>query len=546
MSSNETYQNYLRVSAALGKFDIREDEERLVKLAEIVDILFSAGYYRAKIQGLDHFDKIVGGMVWCISLCARSVDVDLLYSENSTIGQKIALTEQIVKVLKILKCPFSLEPHQIQGLDANSIYPIIQWLVNEAKAIRNLRGDEMQNFAVYQFYQRGWCVENDEDPGVLPLIKKGRRKLYKRVIRMQKTSDLIPTKEISAESSTNSKPSVDPKLPEHNTFLIGAGELKEVDDSILILDGDKEDQHNLYLLPSSAEQLHSDLEVLDADETQLRAELIELEKRNNLLSDEVSALQTTNSEFEAACNKLDSTLLEKLKTLLAERDLLKSTETEYKNRCRSELFRIDQRLTAIKDKNKGTSGIYAQTSDITNSADENETFVRRINDLMAQLAQLDEEIMALERTTELYPNQIELQQYQKRFVELYNLISTKHGETKRQYTRYNNLQDIRAFIRRQIDLLNSIDDSRGKLQSSRDTYIDSFLQSLQQINRAIDESLDKILCRKQVLQGQHNTLHDRLQEKANKRNQFIKTVAEFQQECQRNENLKSQLERLPK
>lgn len=100
---------------------------------------------------------------------------------------------------------------------------------------------------------------------------------------MQKTSDLIPTKEISAESSTNSKPSVDPKLPEHNTFLIGAGELKEVDDSILILDGDKEDQHNLYLLPSSAEQLHSDLEVLDADETQLRAELIELEKRNNLL-----------------------------------------------------------------------------------------------------------------------------------------------------------------------------------------------------------------------------------------------------------------------
>lgn len=49
-----------------------------------------------------------------------------------------------------------------------------------------------------------------------------------------------------------------------------------------------------------------------------------------------------------------------------------------------------------------------------------------------------------------------------------------------------------------------------------------------------------------MLQGQHNTLHDRLQEKANKRNQFIKTVAEFQQECQRNENLKSQLERLPK
>jgi hypothetical protein len=37
-------------------------------------------------------------MVWCISLCAQSVDVDLLYSENSTIGQKM----YVKKSLKML------------------------------------------------------------------------------------------------------------------------------------------------------------------------------------------------------------------------------------------------------------------------------------------------------------------------------------------------------------------------------------------------------------------------------------------------------------
>lgn len=77
-------------------------------------------------------------MVWCISLCAHSVDVDLLYSENSTIGQKMfvfflkisfilsALTEQIVKVLPKLNCPARIEPHQIQGLDCIHIFPVLQ------------------------------------------------------------------------------------------------------------------------------------------------------------------------------------------------------------------------------------------------------------------------------------------------------------------------------------------------------------------------------------------------------------------------------------
>lgn len=33
--------------------------------------------------------QVIGGMVWCISLCDIDVDIDLLYEENSTIGQKM-------------------------------------------------------------------------------------------------------------------------------------------------------------------------------------------------------------------------------------------------------------------------------------------------------------------------------------------------------------------------------------------------------------------------------------------------------------------------
>lgn len=108
------------------KFDVREDEEQQTKLQETVELLVAAGYFRARIKGLSAFDKIVGGMTWCITTCNFDIDIDLLFQESSTIGQKIALVERIVSVLPRMKCPHRIEPHQIQGLDFIHIYPVIQ------------------------------------------------------------------------------------------------------------------------------------------------------------------------------------------------------------------------------------------------------------------------------------------------------------------------------------------------------------------------------------------------------------------------------------
>lgn len=73
----------------LFQVEVREDEEQSVKLQEIIDLLVAAGYFRARIKGLSPFDKVVGGMTWCIESCNVDVDVDLLFQENSTIGQKM-------------------------------------------------------------------------------------------------------------------------------------------------------------------------------------------------------------------------------------------------------------------------------------------------------------------------------------------------------------------------------------------------------------------------------------------------------------------------
>ncbi|CAI5670750.1 coiled-coil domain-containing protein 93 isoform X2 [Oreochromis niloticus] len=146
----------------LIQVETREDEEQRVKLTEILELLLAAGYFRARIKGLSPFDKVVGGMTWCITTCNFDIDVDLLFQENSTIGQKISLTEKIVSVLPKMKCPHRLEPHQIQGLDFIHIFPVIQWLVKRAIETREEMGDYVRAYSISQFQKSHSLPEDNE------------------------------------------------------------------------------------------------------------------------------------------------------------------------------------------------------------------------------------------------------------------------------------------------------------------------------------------------------------------------------------------------
>lgn len=62
-----------------------------------------------------------------------------------------ALTEKIVKVLNIMKCPHQIEAHQIQGLDCINILPVIQWLIKESREFSMHIKDYIDLFAAYKY-----------------------------------------------------------------------------------------------------------------------------------------------------------------------------------------------------------------------------------------------------------------------------------------------------------------------------------------------------------------------------------------------------------
>ena len=68
-----------------------KDPERLLKLKECCDLLLAGGYFRARIPQLSPFDKVVGGLAWSITASGTDVDVDVIFQENASIGQKMSV-----------------------------------------------------------------------------------------------------------------------------------------------------------------------------------------------------------------------------------------------------------------------------------------------------------------------------------------------------------------------------------------------------------------------------------------------------------------------
>ena len=130
---------------------IETDPERVLKLKECCDLLLAGGYFRARIPTLSAFDKVVGGLAWSITASGVDVDVDVIFSENASIGAKIRTSDQIVRAMVAMRCPYPLQSHQIQGLDYVHLFPIVQWLVRKVIETRRLTGDSTRLLSVHQF-----------------------------------------------------------------------------------------------------------------------------------------------------------------------------------------------------------------------------------------------------------------------------------------------------------------------------------------------------------------------------------------------------------
>jgi hypothetical protein len=66
------------------RFEIIISPEENPKLKEIYDTLLLAGYFRIKVPTINTFDKILGGITWCI-ICSN-FEIEVEYNDDMNIG----------------------------------------------------------------------------------------------------------------------------------------------------------------------------------------------------------------------------------------------------------------------------------------------------------------------------------------------------------------------------------------------------------------------------------------------------------------------------
>ncbi|KAH8261485.1 hypothetical protein KR044_010088 [Drosophila immigrans] len=558
----------------------REDSDASAKELDTFDMLVAAGYYRARIQGLSAFDKVVGGMTWCIECCDYDVDVDLLFHENLTIGQKIALVEKIVAVLIDMKCPHDLEPHQVQGLEFLAIHPVIQWLVKTSVANREERGQRLKRFAIGQFHN-DYQYKSDKDN--LTKIRlaavhiKAIQELYspKRIYeRKEATTEddalrvrltLMEYGDIGhvakqideAKPTSNSEP-MELELEQQLRQLSLANGSTPMGQKRIDLDPNARSalqQHYAEFkleMETDAQELKSQNQQkrLEAAKIALEHKIKRYSKENEQLeasveaqkqqtAQEVDKLEKLKAELDAYKQteaNADAALLDKVRGLLQQHDELKKSEAEFKESCRTDLANLQQQIDELESFN-------AQDDEAQAAAIAKEQ--QRLQELRLHLAKRNRGIVAIERKLDAIPDRTELAQYQRRFHELHNEMSAKHLETKQYYTLYNTLNDKKRYLEKELSLLNSICEAYNEGMLSPHGRED-FIRQFETIVDGVKSAQDKVRHKYNEERMRRDELNEELLGLLELQRQYAAAIKQLTRECQRCEQLQQHLKSIQK
>ncbi|XP_068741608.1 coiled-coil domain-containing protein 93-like isoform X2 [Montipora capricornis] len=569
----------------IRKIETREDEEQNVKMAETIELLLAAGYFRARIKGLSPFDKVVGGMTWCISVCDFDIDVDLLFQENSTIGQKIALTEKIVAVLPRMKCPHCLEPHQIQGLDFINIFPVVQWLVKKAIERKEEMGDYIREFSVSQFNKHHSTPEDKEFLTRKPKCVSGMeilKETYKPRRRYRKPESISKSDEetrvrttlleygwqygFSKEQRDKEKEQAEKKkaagaaIPgrmrsesasEEDEYVVEQKRLKSLLKGMSVMEGKEgalssstvgsivglqseeisqiaseyaerqaELQENLEARGerTGGEQTHKRMvasleKQISVQEKKLEQVQEKDDKLKETLSNAEEELSQVVSRGERICEEMDkfndidngenASVLQKLRSIVAMNENLKKQEQEFRAHCKEEMARLQENIEKLKSQGSEDDNEEKERSELISK--QYEADKAKLAKIRLLLARKNREISLLQRKIDEVPSRAELTQYQRRFLELYNHVAGTHKETKQFFALYNTLDDTKLYLRKEVNLLNSIHDNFEQAMSSPSNK-EQFLKQLESIVKGIVDNKDRECHKNEVLLSKLNTL----------------------------------------
>ena len=140
------------------------------------------------------------------------------------------------------------------------------------------------------------------------------------------------------------------------------------------------------------------------------------------------------------------------------------------------------------------------------------------------------------RKLDLIPSRLELMQYERRLVELYDESESKLELTRKYFEYYNHLKDKLKVLSRQVDVMDSIMNNLESALANKDaedTYLVQFKRIL--VNMTAGLERQKVIASKAYAQVE--TLCAKHEMLCEQQREYFATIKSFQTACDQNESL---------
>lgn len=191
-----------------------------------------------------------------------------------------------------------------------------------------------------------------------------------------------------------------------------------------------------------------------------------------------------------------------------------STNTDPK-RCSNHLFHLDDQLETSEDEREAldiasshVTGRYNDDPNITERLSERSDGEQKLlhKELDTELLATNQKIISLLKLLDAMPNELEINQYQRRYIELHQQLISKNKDVKKLFDLYNCLDGTKHYLMKEINLLDSIA-ANLDLTTDSATNRNSFMQQFHDIISRIQTVREDAQRRRDILRDRCEKLN---------------------------------------
>lgn len=135
-----------------------------------------------------------------------------------------------------------------------------------------------------------------------------------------------------------------------------------------------------------------------------------------------------------------------------------------------------------------------------------EELMRAHKELDTELLATNQKILNLLKKLDSSPNELEIDQYQKRYIELHQQLISKNKHLKKLFALFNSLDSTKHYLTKEINLLDSIFENLDSTNNSSENRF-QFLKQFQEIIVKIQNVKDDVIARLEVVKQKYDSLN---------------------------------------